>query len=394
MRYHSLRRSIRGSLLGLALLGSNAWSLPAHYTLTVLGPEMHRGSPVVGPTAIDPDDGTVVQDQTMSVDYPTALQLAPVFRAIGPTFSGALDVEAGRIVGYIWNPATGASYHVRAAVWEQGEARILREVDLSEPFPSSMATCVNAAGDIWGTTLRRATSTPPRPDTPGTGAQAQPVEWVDGVTFVTLPTLGGDYGSVEGCNDGGDSAGWSTTASGAMHCTQWFADGTVHDCHPGHGTSTSYAVAMNNRGQLAANATQHGRSFGYLWQWPWLTWLMPLHGDTESQVIALNENGEAVGRSCNSNACRAIGWERRRPVDLLARTRDAEGWTLHSAVAISDAGLIVAQGAFDDGTSRSQERTVLLTPVETPTEAWFAWKARIYNWYVQQYVVHLRHAGR
>jgi uncharacterized membrane protein len=206
------------------------------------------------------------------------------------------------------------------------------------------------------------------------------------VVLVELPTLGGPWGAVNACTDGGDSAGWSNTPSGATHCAHWWASGEVHDCHPHHGTGESEAIALNNRGVIAGNALQYNRSFGYLWQFPWITWLMPLPGDNEAVVEALNENGETIGRSGldrnYSPSCHAVGWEQQHPIDLLTRVMNPQGLTLRAAKAISDEGVIAAE--------TTSGKVVLLTPIETPTSAWFAWKARIYNWYVQQWALHQR----
>jgi hypothetical protein len=381
---------------GAALGGSalQAYGLAAQYTLTVLGPTQVRGNPTIA-TAIAPDGATIVGDLTGGVDYNSAVEFTPIAQALSTPVSGAFDVEEGRIVGFVFDTATGGPGHYppTAAVWEQGVVHELPRLDQVDPtrlapHTHSMALCVNAAGDIWGAGVKGDYWYPPQ----GPGAQAIPIEWVDGDLLVELPTLGGAWGSVNACNDGGDSAGWSLTTAGASHCTQWTASGEVRDCHPAHGTSDSTGVALSNRGLLAANATQYGRSFGYLWQGSGLWWLLPLPGDRESKVQAMNENGEPVGRSCGTT-CRAIGWKQLRPVDLLSRLSSAQDWTISQAVAISDDGLIVAQGRQASSTD-FQEHVVLLTPVDTPTLAWFAWKARIYNWYVRQYVLGQRHPGR
>ena len=123
---------------------------------------------------------------------------------------------------------------------------------------------------------------------------------------------------------------------------------------------------------------------------------MPLPGDVSSVVQAVNENGDTVGRSCDDPGgyghCRAVVWERQRPVDLLPRVLNAGSWTLREAVAVSDEGLIVTHGF--NGSSDRFGQVVLLTPLNTPTFAYFAWKARIHNWYVKQYMLGVRHHSR
>lgn len=244
--------------------------------------------------------------------------------------------------------------------------RVLPQPQNSE---SARATCVNAPGDVWG------------------DIDAKPVEWVDEEVLIELPTLGGRRGSVNACDDGGNSAGWSLTSQNEAHCTWWSASGETLDCHPYHGTNDSRAVAMNNQGLIAGTAIQYGRSFGYLWQWFKTWWLMPLPSDSTSTASALNEGGDAVGRSCNGALCHAVGWEQQHPIELLPRVSNGEGWSLSEASAISDEGDIVALGIHNNDT-----HVVLLTPENSPTESWFAWKSRIYNWYIKQYWLHQRRA--
>jgi hypothetical protein len=373
---------------------TQAWGLAAQYTLTVLEQHEVQGTQPSA-NAIDPDDGTIVGDIFPGAAYNQAIQFTPTFQVLSGPVSGAFDVEEGVIVGFVYDDSDQQSGHYppQAAVWDHGSVRLLERPHPDEPHPHSIATCVNAAGDIWGTAVHTDEWIPPRGPS---FRPITPVEWVDGEVLVDLPTLGGAQGSVNTCDDGGNSAGWSLTDEGEQHCTWWTAWGSVYDCHPHHGTSASTGIAMNNRGQLVGNATQYGRSFGYLWQWPGVWWLMPLPGDVSSVVQAVNENGDTVGRSCDDPGgyghCRAVVWERQRPVDLLPRVLNAGSWTLREAVAVSDEGLIVTHGF--NGSSDRFGQVVLLTPLNTPTFAYFAWKARIHNWYVKQYMLGVRHHSR
>jgi hypothetical protein len=56
--------------------------------------------------------------------------------------------------------------------------------------------------------------------------------------------------------------------------------------------------------------------------------------------------------------CEAVLYEKGNPVALITRVRNAQGWTIHQATGISNAGYIVGVGRKD-----SVEHAYLLTPV-------------------------------
>ena len=86
--------------------------------------------------------------------------------------------------------------------------------------------------------------------------------------------------------------------------------------------------------------------------------LNPLPGDVASLPLAINVNGDAVGRSGDAafSRSRATLWQDGRAIDLTSVLAEA-GWTLTAATAINDFGQIVGAGSRGGVT-----RAFLLTP--------------------------------
>jgi hypothetical protein len=152
---------------------------------------------------------------------------------------------------------------------------------------------------------------------------------------------------------------------------------------------------MNYSAQIAGNAVQFGRTYGYLWLFHTIIWLMPLPGDVESYVQGLNDKSDAVGLSCptvnplRAEGCHAVGWELGHTIELLPRVTNAQGWTLTNAVGIDNQGRIAVMGTLN-----GVDHTALLVPVETPVTAYFQWRWIIYDYYARQYWRWIRAGGR
>jgi uncharacterized membrane protein len=364
------RRPLIMSLtLALVLWHGIAWSKPhgpkpkapqgTQYTLRDIGPNFMRGG-FVEVTDIEKDEDIVIGLFDDS-GYPHAVQLWPTLVDIGPQFSRAFSIDGSTIVGYIADTSP-FPYILRATVWKNGVVRFLPPLPGNE-LPDTVATCVNDAGDIWGSASRL----------PGSGPnEAIPVLWPSAGLPIQLGTLDGLEGQVRACNAAGDSAGVSSIARGHFHCAFWPAGSGIQDCHPPEGADESRAVDLNQAGELIGQARAAGLAFGYVWHFPGAERLAPLPGDTHSEVSALNDLGDAVGRSCagdppqflgdTSDLCHAVLWQDGEVIDLLARTINAQGWTFARAFAIGNEGKIVVVGRVSDD-DLTGGRFALLTPV-------------------------------
>jgi hypothetical protein len=327
------------------------------YTLRDIGPNFMRGG-FAEVTDLEKDQDIVIGIFDDS-GYPHAIQLWPTLVDIGPRFSRALSIDGSTIVGYIADVSQPPI--LRATIWENGVARPLAPLPGSD-LPNSTATCINDAGDIWGVANRFDSS----------GPDGVPVLWPHGGLPILLPTLDGLQGRVGPCNAAGDSAGVSRRADGHLHCVVWPTGSGIEECHPPEGADESRAVDLNEAGDLIGQASAAGQAFGYVWHFPGAERLQPLPNDTHTEVNALNDLGDAVGRSCageltqfpsdTSAFCHAVLWQDGEVIDLLARTTNAQGWTFTRAFAIGNDGTIVVVGRVSDDFFTGG-RFALLTPV-------------------------------
>jgi uncharacterized membrane protein len=367
-RSHQSAGILFAFLLALLPWTHDAWGKPhgprhhepqeTQYTLRDIGPDFMRGG-FVEVTDLEKDQDIVIGIFDDG-GYPHAIQLWPAFADLGPRFSRAVSVDGSTIVGYIAD-VSRITPVLRATIWENGVARSLDPLPGSE-LPNTIATCINDAGDIWGAANRN----------PGFGPDSTPVLWPSGGLPILLPTLDGLKGLVNACNAAGDSAGVSRTADGHRHCVVWPTGSGIQECHPPEGADESRAVDLNEAGELIGQASGAGEAFGYLWHFPGAERLQPLPNDTHTEVNALNDLGDAVGRSCTgelppfpgdrSGTCHAVLWQDGEVIDLLARTTNAQGWTFTRAFGIGNEGKIVVVGRVSDD-DFTGGRFALLTPV-------------------------------
>jgi probable HAF family extracellular repeat protein len=124
-------------------------------------------------------------------------------------------------------------------------------------------------------------------------AQVQPVE---------LQTLGGNESNVYAVNDTGVSVGWATTSEDlfcAVRCDRY---GNVEDLAAFYPTTISAvrssAIGISNLGQVIRNYTDSaGHQRAFLWTQEGGMQDLGTLGGNETQVIAINEVGQVIGRS-------------------------------------------------------------------------------------------------
>jgi probable HAF family extracellular repeat protein len=190
--------------------------------------------------------------------------------------SAALDIGPdGQIVGW----ATGEDGAPRAVVW------IDRRIERL-PVPSdSFALDINRHGIVGSYVVHEEAGEPERP-----------FLYVDG-RAETLPLLpGATSGVARRINARGQIAGWAVDAAGHEHAVVWTRD-RIHDLGSPAGYTDSYALVLNDRGQVggAVYNTETGAFTAYRWTRGRFELLPSLGGGGAGQVNVLDQRGRAAG---------------------------------------------------------------------------------------------------
>jgi probable HAF family extracellular repeat protein len=233
------------------------------------------------------------------------------------------------------------------------------------------ANMINGRGEVAG----YAETNTPDPDLACTVSQFAPVLWKNGKIH-ELPTFPGDpVGVAAWINDEGQVVGSSGTCGSfnpnsglhlvENHALLWEKDGSVHDLGNLGGTggiAGNHACALNNRGQVVGHSelTDDTTFHGFLWtRKTGMQDLGTLDGDYASLALGINDSGDVVGGSLDSNFnARATLWKNGVLTDLNTLIAGNPGLSLQEAVSINSLGEItgVAQ------TSSGEIHAFLATP--------------------------------
>ena len=142
----------------------------------------------------------------------------------------------------------------------------------------------------------------------GTYLECRPFIWRDGV-MTELPMLGGNNGEVDGVNNLGQFGGGveNTTIDPTCVAPQGYyqvkavlwENGKIRELPTFHGDSRSYALAINDRGQMAGESGNCStyNSHALLWQDGKVTNLGSLGGKMNNGAYDINNQGQVVGYS-------------------------------------------------------------------------------------------------
>jgi probable HAF family extracellular repeat protein len=163
----------------------------------------------------------------------------------------------------------------------------LQELDGGDPTDYSVASGINARGDVVGS---RNSSTALRA-----------FRWTRGQGFVDLLPLSGDSGSAAlAVNDRGQAAGYSS-GLGETRAVVWAADGLPQ---PLPGAPPSRALSINGAGDVVGVSA----SRAVLWSGGSVQDLGTLPGHSTSEALNINVRGEVVGSSGDLSQRRAVLW--------------------------------------------------------------------------------------
>jgi len=197
-----------------------------------------------------------------------------------------------------------------------------------------------------------------------------PVMWTKG-NAQPLPTLGIDPDGVAyGINNLGQSVGYSGTCVAVNAAVMW--QNNVATPLPGLGITPAIAYEINDRGQIVGQGvTSEGVALATLWENNSVTALgggqLPA-GDVASFATSINNRGQAVGSSFNSDQAswsHGLLWQNGVMYDLNTLFPASSHLFVVSATNINDSGQIAGMALYTVGPHAYQiVHGFLATPVK------------------------------
>lgn len=172
-------------------------------------------------------------------------------------------------------------------------------------------------------------------------------------SVIDLGTLGGAYSNAAAVNESGQVVGNSHTTGGTQdnqHAFLW-QNGTMTDLGTLAGDVRSVAADINDVGQIVGTSVNSNISYhAVLWQNGIMTDLGTLGGGV-SGATAINNHGQIVGSSRTTDgAYHVFVWEAGVMYDLNSFLPASSGWELIGAtgyIDINDVGQIVGRGQIN-----------------------------------------------
>lgn len=194
-----------------------------------------------------------------------------------------------------------------------------------------------------------------------------PVLWVKGKANA-LPTIGMDTDGVAfGINNEDQAVGYSGTCTAANHAVLWeFGAATPL---PDLGTPAAIAFAINDHNQIVGQAVNsEGIALAAIWEdntVKSLGGLLP--GDVASQATSINNRGQVVGGSFNSQAEWSHGflWQNGKMIDLNTVFPASSNLYVIYASNINESGQIAGMAVETAGPHAGKiVHSFLATPVD------------------------------
>ncbi|MDF0553642.1 DUF3466 family protein [Kamptonema sp. UHCC 0994] len=186
-----------------------------------------------------------------------------------------------------------------------------------------------------------------------------PFLWQNG-EMINLGTLGYDAAAAQAINNQGQVVGYSGLRFGTTHAFQW-ENGKMIDLGTLLGYKQSTAYDINDAGQAVGNSANNINSRATLWSNGQITDLGTLGGNG-SFAVAINNKGQVVGSDTttgNGGLLHAFIWEDGEMADLNSLFPYGKDWFLQEVSDINDSGQILGKGLYRP---TGQIHSFLLTP--------------------------------
>ena len=223
---------------------------------------------------------------------------------------------------------------------------------------NGLASGINSSGQIAGAAQTTITDSgcPPY-------QTLSPVIWEKG-EVQTLPMVGSDPDAVAyGINNQGQAVGYSGTCTAANHAVLWRNGTAVPLPDLGEG---ALAFFINERGEIVGEVgSPDGSAYAALWKDGKITNLGTLPGDAAALATGINNNGQVVGSTIDSNNdwSHGIIWENGEMKDLNTMFPADSNLYITMANEINDRGQVSGMGTVLSGPHAGEIHALVATPV-------------------------------
>lgn len=291
-----------------------------------------------------------------SWDNPFGGEINDRGEAVGYSETSVPDPNGEDVCGF------GTGLTCRPFLWQKGQMSALPMMGGN----NGQASAMNNRGQITGFAENGSVDSTCPPGATNNRITL-PVLWEKG-KVQPLPRVGRDPdGEANGLNDQGQAIGYSGTCTAALHAVLWDKNGTASPL-PDLGAGAN-AFGINDHGEIVGlvGSPDSPTFYAALWQNGVITNLGTLPGDFAAIASGINNRGQIVGSTLDSNFnfdLHAFIWQDGVMTDL--NTLFPADSNLYATMAnqINERGQIVGMATVLSGPHAGETHAFLATPVD------------------------------